>query len=226
MRKRFTSAEFLDGFEAFGAGRSQHYNPFRNYGAEASSKQTDWLDGWAFAKAQHQAREAAENGHSNPWFGVSQLEGYHWVHSTRAGGAVILPICRQSNKIAFVQIRRFPIDTTSLELPRGGAEDIDRSSVETAQRELCEETGIVADVEEFEFLGSVAPDTAINSTVLPIYLVRYDRRRNTGQTDGEADSIVELSLSEIARKIAGGEIACGLTLSALCLYMSKNRPSA
>lgn len=45
-----TSEEFEQGMEAYNSGYSKFYNPYRNYGPEASTKLSDWDDGWHFAE--------------------------------------------------------------------------------------------------------------------------------------------------------------------------------
>lgn len=70
-----------------------------------------------------------------------------------------------------------------LELPRGGAEP-GESILETARREVLEETGMVID--SLTFLGDLAADTGVLGCVVPVVLARACSKREASPEASEA----------------------------------------
>lgn len=81
-------------------------------------------------------------------------------------GVAILPIL-PSGRIALTLNYRHATRSWELELPRGSIE-LGETVEEAARRELEEETG--CKVSSLIFLGEVAPDTGVLSSVIPIFM--------------------------------------------------------
>jgi 8-oxo-dGTP pyrophosphatase MutT (NUDIX family) len=103
--------------------------------------------------------------------------------------------------------------TITVEIPAGMVDPEDPDPAAAVARELCEETGYEA--AELIHLGSVAPNPAFLDNQCHTYLARDVRLMGSQQLDGAEDiDIVLLTLEEIERMIAAGEITHSLTLNA------------
>ena len=88
---------------------------------------------------------------------------YNQVVFYNRGGSVIVPTVFIDGKLYFValmQNRPLVSEKPILEAPRGQA-FIGEMSIDTAKRELLEETGLQVDEERFVYLGAGNPDTAL-----------------------------------------------------------------
>jgi ADP-ribose pyrophosphatase len=84
----------------------------------------------------------------------------------KRAGIAILPVL-SSGEVILVLNYRHATRSWELELPRGILEP-GETQEEGAQRELKEETGLVASC--LNFLGEVATDTGVHSSVVPVFL--------------------------------------------------------
>ncbi|MCY1183188.1 nucleoside triphosphatase YtkD [compost metagenome] len=109
-----------------------------------------------------------------------------------------------------VQHYRGAIDQDSLELPRGGRKP-NETLLETARRELLEETGYEA--ESWAFLGQVHTNTSLIRSSVEVYLA-VDAVQVTTQTDGETKGTLVYSEEEMKGLIRAGKITDAHTLSA------------
>ena len=103
----------------------------------------------------------------------------------------------------------------SLELPRGFPEQGETRG-EAAARETREELGV--GVGEVLFLGWCNCNTAMFMTDVPVFVVcvRKEVCVDDEKDEGEAIANVEwVELEEAVRRVAHGEIRCGMTLSGL-----------
>lgn len=85
---------------------------------------------------------------------------------SKVPGVAVLPVL-PSGKIILILTYRHATRSWELELPRGGMGP-QETLEEAAFRELKEETGFVAS--SVNFLGEVAPDTGVCSSVIPVFI--------------------------------------------------------
>lgn len=128
------------------------------------------------------------------------------------GGAVILPVTKEK-QVILMKIFRKPINTYSLEAPRGFKE-VDEDSIETAKREMNEEISCVSN--KIIFLGSMYPDSGLMDSKVDIYLgVDCVLKKDKLQSE-EGIRKIELIDYKIAyEKAIEGEIMDSYTLVAL-----------
>ncbi|MEM6344968.1 MAG: NUDIX hydrolase [Bacteroidota bacterium] len=156
--------------------------------------------------------------YNNPWIKLTEHQvttpgGNPGIYSTvhfhnRAVGVVPY----QDGYIWMVGQFRFPLDEYHWEIPEGGCppgEDL----LVTAERELKEETGLIA--ERYEPIVEMHLSNAVSDEWAIIYLA-------TGLTEGEAEpeeseaiDIQKWTLEELYQKVEAGEITDSMTVAAI-----------
>lgn len=118
-------------------------------------------------------------------------------------GVAILPLFPE-NKIAAIVAFRHATRTWELEIPRGARQNSE--GVEAAvKRELEEETGLQSN--ETIFLGNMAPDPGMASTITPVYVAKIDRKGVSNQDYSEAILGVRVfTLGEIKEALKKGYV--------------------
>ena len=132
------------------------------------------------------------------------------------GAVAIVPIT-STGKIVFVRQYREAVGREMLEIPAGTCE-AGEDPLETARRELVEETGLRAGKMEklFEFF----PAPGFSSEKLTVYLASVDGERGKQALEDDEDiALVVLSKQEARQRLSSGAIKDGKTLAAL-LYLS------
>lgn len=128
----------------------------------------------------------------------------------------ILPLTRDGEAILIRQYRHGTEEVT-LEIPGGMVDVTDKSPALSAQRELLEETGYMA--EEIIHLGSVAPNPAILSNSCHTYLALNVRQISQPQLDGAEDIEIEIVKAEdLPYLVTSGQITHALTIAAFYFY--------
>lgn len=129
-------------------------------------------------------------------------------------GAVI--VATQGESVLVVRSRRDAAGQDLWELPRGFGDEIDSLHVETAIRELREETGYLTD--RAELLGSYVTDSSIYPQRVNVARceVRTDISPSVG--DGEITEMRWLTDAEVWQAIADGMFADAHTLAGLALW--------
>lgn len=121
------------------------------------------------------------------------------------------------NRVVLIRQYRHGIEEVTLEIPGGMVDDDDGAAKETAERELLEETGYVA--EEMIYIGSVTPNPAILSNRCHTFLARNVRPVGPPQLDGSEDIQIELAdLDKIPGLIVGGQISHALVIAAFYFH--------
>ncbi|MDO5048594.1 MAG: NUDIX hydrolase [Actinomycetaceae bacterium] len=133
-------------------------------------------------------------------------------------GAVAVLSARDTGRILLVRQERIRLERHLWELPRGMAELADSGPVQTALRELHEETGIRA--ESGEYLGMIFPDSGFLTSEIAVVRVIIDREDVTlDARDGEIDDQRWFSEGELGRLIAQGELRDAISLAALAVAL-------
>ena len=145
---------------------------------------------------------------------VSEVQAIHfsdWV--------LILALTRDE-KVVMVRQYRHGIERVCLELPGGLVDPADTSPALSAQRELLEETGYLAD--EMVLIGECFPQPAILSNKCFFYLAKNAAEARAQHLDsGEDIEIIKIPLKEIPAKIENKEIDHGMVLLAFSFLWMK-----
>ncbi len=126
-----------------------------------------------------------------------------WKSSLDKGpsGVAILPLL-EDKRVALIVAFRHATRSWELEMPRGVRAESEE--VQSAlKRELEEETGFLS--KENIYLGDMAPDPGMASTVTPVYLAKVDKEGYANQDYSEAIYGVRLfTLKEIKKAFLDG----------------------
>ena len=132
--------------------------------------------------------------------------------------AVILPIT-EKNEVVFITQYRESVNKVSMELPAGMV-DPGEKPIETAKRELEEETGLIAN--KIEPLISLFPSTGYTSEKVHIFVAK-DFKNGTQRLDSTEEilSIKKIKIEECIEKIKKGELENASQLIGILLYYTK-----
>lgn len=148
------------------------------------------------------------DGSIHDWDFVCHKKGY---------GACILPVL-PDGRILLIRQYRPAVDDTILEIPAGGIEPDDESTLTCARRELVEETGYTSDA--FSHLLRIQVAVAYCNEWLDIYLARDCTKAATGKhlDEGEDISNEIYEVDKLLEMISKGEIQDAKTVAAITAY--------
>jgi ADP-ribose pyrophosphatase len=116
-------------------------------------------------------------------------------------GVAILPLFSE-NKIGAIVAFRHATRSWELEIPRGARQTSEAIEI-AVKRELEEETGLQTN--ETIFLGNMAPDPGMASTITPVYLAKIEGKGVSNQDYSEAIlGLRVFTLSEIKKALKDG----------------------
>lgn len=173
---------------------------------------TDWNEVWR-AEDFDLAVQRRERTDSSPAL-------HRVVASSGVPGAVAVCVDEARAAILFVRVQRAAIGRALLELPRGFGDPGDESPRDTAKRELLEETGVGA--EPVADLGVVYPDSGLLASRVHAVLLQAGDA-GCSEPDGEVDDVEWVGIDETWERVRRGDIADGITLAALHLFMASAR---
>ncbi len=137
------------------------------------------------------------------------------------GAVVILPLV-SPNQICLIHNVRLTVDKTLLELPAGTRES-GETPLETAHRELAEETGYRAG--RIEPIGAFFTSPGILTERMYAF-VATDLRPGTPQLeDNEQIVPVVIELDRVLEMIDGGELEDGKSIAAILMWHRKRDPA-
>lgn len=128
-------------------------------------------------------------------------------------GAVVILAFLPNGNLLFERQFRYPLRRVFLELPAGKI-DHGEATIETAKRELLEETGYAAS--EWEYLGVMHPCIGYSDERIEIFSARGLRLEGEKQLDhNEFLDVVELSPTEARQAVWDGRITDAKTITSL-----------
>lgn len=143
-----------------------------------------------------------------------------YFRSQLANVAMVIPITKEG-EVVFVRQYKHGIGEVCIEFPAGRVEE-NNSVVETAIRELLEETGIVAEAQNLVELAELWTEPSKSSVRVTGFLatnLSIDQKQNLEET--EDIEILKVPVSEIDTFISKGEIHASDTLALLLLAKMK-----
>lgn len=127
------------------------------------------------------------------------------------GGVAVLAFYDSETLIMVEQYRK-AIDRVTLELPAGKIENKEEI-IETAKRELEEETGYLSD--KFEYLGKIVTAPGFCDEYIHYFKCEDLRSGFKGGDDDEFINVKKIKIDDIKKMIKNGDIIDGKTIAAL-----------
>ena len=166
---------------------------------------------------KHLEKISEEVLHENPWWKYKHDiykkpngDSGDYFYGETNGNAMIIPILPDGQLVMVVQ-SRYLRGKESIEFPCGGIMDGD-TILETAKKELAEETGCLADefikVGEFEGLNGVFKD------VCHVFLAYVTEQKEQKLDDSEDMEVIYRRSDEIDEMVQKNEIWDGQTMAA------------
>jgi 8-oxo-dGTP pyrophosphatase MutT (NUDIX family) len=162
---------------------------------------------------------AEKQVYENPWIGVTEFDVLNPTGGKGIYGKVhfkniaigVLPIDEAGNTYLVGQYR-FPLGKYSWEIPEGGG-PLGTHPIDSAKRELEEETGLVAaswvQIQEMHLSNSVSDEYCV------IYLARNLEQKAAMPEETEQLVVRKLPFSELYHMVAHGVITDAITVAAV-----------
>jgi ADP-ribose pyrophosphatase len=152
------------------------------------------------------------NLRSNKSIDFVLFDGLDWVN--------VIPIT-EDNQVVLVRQYRHGCEDFTIEIP-GGCVEKGEDPMDSARRELLEETGYTSD--KLELLGSFHPNPPMYSMRCSSYVARCTRKIGEQELDGgEAIDVLLKPFDEFIEMVKDGRISHGLVIAAVGLYVMKDR---
>ncbi len=142
-------------------------------------------------------------------------ENYDFIK--HKGAAAVIPVM-DDGRIIMVRQYRNAIDQYTLEIPAGGLNGADEPTKIAAHRELEEETGYYADLNDVEFLLTLYTTVAFCNEKIDIYLARNLRKTKQHLDDDEFIDVSLHTIDELTQMVRDGKIVDAKTIAGLMTY--------
>ncbi len=145
-----------------------------------------------------------------------QKKGSFFVTETRPWINIIAR--DESGRIILVEQYRHGTEQVTLEIPGGVVDESDSSSLESAKRELREETGYESN--HWTFLGKISANPAIMNNWCDVYLAENCRHLNHQDPDPHEEIQVHLvSRDQFLDYVKNGRIHHALAVAAVAKWL-------
>lgn len=136
-------------------------------------------------------------------------------------GGVGIALEDDDGSFFFVTQHRYAVDEVTLEFP-AGKKEVGESALDTAKREIVEETGYSG--KDWFYLGKIYPTPAYDTEIIDLYYAKKDKYLGQHLDSDEDITLTKLTLSELNEKILNQEIPDAKTVSmSLLLQLHKNK---
>lgn len=157
--------------------------------------------------------------YSNPWIDVeekdvltpNQTKGIYGTVHFKNYAVGILPLDHNMNTWLVGQYR-FPLEEYSWEIPMGGGK-LDEPILVSAQRELKEETGIIAN--KWEMLLKIHTSNSVTDETGFVYLAKDLTFGDSQPEDTEDLKVKKLPFKEVYQMALEGKITDAISLAAI-----------
>lgn len=134
------------------------------------------------------------------------------------GAAAVIPVM-DDGRILMVRQYRNAIDSYTLEIPAGGLNGVDEPTRVAAHRELEEETGYRADIEDVKFLISLYTTVAFCNEKIDIYVAHNLQKTHQHLDDDEFIEVEAFTTDELADMVFEGKIVDAKTIAGIMSYI-------
>ncbi|GAB1262105.1 hypothetical protein NBRC116495_28120 [Aurantivibrio plasticivorans] len=157
--------------------------------------------------------------YENPWIKLEHHEvitpkntpGIYGLVCFKHHAVGVIPIDSEGNTW-LVKQSRYALNQTTWEIPEGGAE-LNEDPLEAAQRELLEETGLVAN--RWKKLMSIHPSNSVTDQAGTIFIATELTAGKQALEDTEDIELRQLPLSSAIKMALDGEITDAMSVAAL-----------
>ena len=159
------------------------------------------------------------SAYDNKWIGVTEYDVINPSGGKGIYGKVhyknlaigILPLDEEGNTWLVGQYR-FTLGAYSWEIPEGGG-DLNVAAVESAQRELKEETGLVAS--EWSVLQELHLSNSVSDELAILFLARQLEQQEAMPEETEQLVVRKLPFEEACRMVENGTITDAMSVAAI-----------
>jgi len=116
---------------------------------------------------------------------------------------------------------RYPLDEYSWEIPEGGC-PLGSSPLESAKRELQEETGIIA--QDWTLIGEADMSNSVTDEIAKMYVARSLSFTSQDLDSTEDIELKKIHLNDLYKMVLSNEIRDSLTIMTVLKYMATNKP--
>ena len=141
-----------------------------------------------------------------------------WDFIDHKGAAAVVPVL-EDGRILMVRQYRNALERETLEIPAGGRTSREEPMLETAKRELSEETGYTS--EHLERLLSLRTTVAFCNEAIDVYVATDLKPGEQHLDPDEFLNVVPCEVSDLMRRIYAGELQDAKTVSAILAYVNK-----
>lgn len=143
---------------------------------------------------------------------------FHYV--SEPPSVVILPFTTEDEIVAINEWRQ-PVNRVNFGLPAGGMESSDSDYIETAHRELTEETGYEAAA--VELLGTFEPSNGIFDSTFHYVVATGCEPTGMRKLDhNESIQVTKTTFQTLLQKVLTGEVQDGRSALGILLYAQQN----